>query len=609
MTAMPDTVRIGCGAGFWGDTPEGPKQLIRRGALDYLILDYLAEITMSILARMKAKDPAAGYATDFVTHVAGPLAGEIASSGVKIVTNAGGLNPAACRDALEAAFGAAGVHMKIALVHGDDLSDMADSLREANLREMASGAPLPDRLSSINAYLGALPIDEALADGADIVITGRVTDSALALGPLIHEFGWRAEDHDLLAAGSLAGHVLECGTQATGGIVTDWREVDGWDDMGFPIAICSGDGSFELTKPEGTGGRITRQGVAEQITYEVGDPAAYVLPDVICDFTQVKVEQAGPDRVRVSGARGRAPTGSYKVCATYADGYRATATMTVSGFQAGARAQATGEAILSRVSRLAAEAGFAPFGETLVEVLGTGAAFGIDPRDSDATEVVLRLSARHAEKAPLGLFGREIYPAATAMAQGLTGFAGGRPAPQPVIRLFSALLDKGAVDIEIDCDGTRRPVIVPGGDAAPPVSRAPERADAAPAGPAVTLPLVALAYGRSGDKGDIANIGLLARDPAFLPVLRREVTADRVKAQFAHVARGPVTRHDWPGLHGFNFVMERALGGGGIASLRNDPQGKGYAQALLMMPVSVPVDLVRAHPTLAAHAAKTEEPA
>ncbi|MEQ8898701.1 MAG: acyclic terpene utilization AtuA family protein [Roseovarius sp.] len=609
MTLRPETVRIGCGAGFWGDTPEGARQLIERGALDYMILDYLAEITMSILARMKAKDPAAGYATDFVTHVAGPLAQKIAESGVRIVTNAGGLNPAACRDALEAAFEAKGVSRKIALVLGDDLSDMADSLRAADLREMASGAPLPDRLSSINAYLGALPIAEALADGADIVITGRVTDSALALGPLIHEFGWRDTDHDLLAAGSLAGHVLECGTQATGGIVTDWQDVPGWNDMGFPIAICARDGSFELTRPEGTGGRITPLNVAEQITYEIGDPAAYVLPDVTCDFSQVTVEQAGPDRVRVSGARGHAPTGRYKVCATYADGYRATATMTISGPQAGARAQATGEAILSRVARLSSEAGFAPFDETLVEVLGTGAAFGHDPRESAATEVVLRLSARHADKGALGLFGREIYPAATAMAQGITGFAGGRPAPQPVIRLFSTLIDKDAIDIEIDLDGTRRPVIVRRGNATAPATQAPATASPAPTGPTETLPLIALACARSGDKGDIANIGLLARDPAFLPVLRREVTADRVKAHFAHFAHGPVTRYDWPGLHGFNFVMERALGGGGIASLRNDPQGKGYAQALLMMPVAVPADLLRAHPTLAAVAARTEEPA
>lgn len=609
MSRQPAKVRIGCGAGFWGDTPEGPRQLITRGDLDYLILDYLAEITMSILARMKAKDPGLGYATDFVTHVAGPLAREIAASGTKIVTNAGGLNPAACRDALEAAFAKAGVEMKVALVLGDDLSDTADRLRAAGLREMSSGAPLPDRLYSINAYLGAFPIAEALAAGADIVITGRVTDSALALGPLIHDFGWRSGDHDLLAAGSLAGHVLECGTQATGGIVTDWQDVPGWDDMGFPIAICAPDGSFELTKPEGTGGRITPQTVAEQITYETGDPSAYVLPDVICDFSQVRVEQTGPDRVRVSGARGRAPTGTYKVCATHADGYRSSATMTISGFEAAARAQATGEAILARVSRLAAEAGLAAFDETLVEVLGAGAAFGHDPRESDATEVVLRISARHADKAALGLFAREIYPAATAMAQGITGFAGGRPSPQPVIRLFSALVEKTAVEIEVDLAGQRQPVAVTTGSNAPAAHRATVDAEPASAGATVTLPLMAIAYGRSGDKGDIANIGLLARDADFLPVLRREVTAERVKARFAHVAKGPVTRYDWPGLHGFNFVMERALGGGGVASLRNDPQGKGYAQSLLMMPVSVPVSLAEAHPGLARYRTRMEEPA
>jgi hypothetical protein len=326
---MKKTVRIGCGAGFWGDSPDGPRQLVRAGGIDYLVLDYLAEITMSILARMKSKRADLGYATDFVTMVMQPLAKEIAEKRIRVVTNAGGVNPEACRDALAAVFKAAGVDLKIAVVRGDDLSGRLDGYRHGGIREMFSGAPLPERIASANAYLGAFPIAAALDSGADIVLTGRCVDSAIVLGPLIHEFGWKDSDYDLLSAGSLAGHVIECGAQATGGIVTDWRGVaTGWDNMGF------------------------------QIVYEVGDPAAYILPDVTCDWTGIKLEQSGKDRVLVSGAKGRAPTRSYKVSATYADGYRAAVTMMIAGRDAVEKAEAIGKAILRRSTRLMHEAGF-----------------------------------------------------------------------------------------------------------------------------------------------------------------------------------------------------------------------------------------------------------
>jgi len=301
-------VRIGCGAGFWGDSPEGAAQLVGSGRIDYLVLDYLAEITMSILARMKAKNPDAGYATDFATLVMKPLAQEIAEKRIKVVANAGGVNPGACRAALEAVLREEGVDLKVAVVEGDDLTPRADEFRRRGLRQISSEDPLPDRLISVNAYLGAMPIAAALDLGADVVLTGRCVDSALALGPLIHEFRWSADDHDRLSGGSLVGHVLECGAQATGGLFTDWRETaGGWSDMGFPIAECEADGAFVLTKPEGTGGLVSTATVAEQIVYEVGDPRAYLLPDVCCDWSRARLEQVGENRVRVSGARGRAP--------------------------------------------------------------------------------------------------------------------------------------------------------------------------------------------------------------------------------------------------------------------------------------------------------------
>ncbi len=591
---MKETVRIGCGAGFWGDSPEGPKQLVRRGGIDYLVLDYLAEITMSILARMKAKNPDLGYATDFVGAVMKPLAREIAEKRIRVVTNAGGVNPEACGRALEAVFRDAGVDLKVAVVKGDDLSDRLDRFREADVREMFSGAPLPERMASVNAYLGAFPIAAALDAGADVVVTGRCVDSAVTLGPLIHEFGWTPTDFDRLSAGSLAGHVLECGAQVTGGIFTDWRSVaDGWDDMGFPIAECGADGGFVVTKPEGTGGIVSTATVAEQIVYEVGDPAAYVLPDVACDWSGVHLEQVGPDRVRVSGARGRAPTPSYKVSATYADGYRATVTMMIAGREAAAKAEAVGRAILARCRRLMAEAGFADFAETSIEVLGAESSYGAASRARRTREVILKIGVRHHSRDALQIFAREIYPAATAMAQGLTGFAGGRPEPQPVIRLFSFLADKADIPVSVSAStGEEMPVArLPAQRRTRRAARPPlaaERAAVPDTGPRAHVPLIALAHGRSGDKGDIANIGVLARRPEFVAALRSALTPQAVRAYFAHYAKGEVERFDWPGLSGMNFMLHQGLGGGGIASLRHDPQGKALAQILMDFPVAVP---------------------
>ena len=588
---MSRTIRIGGGAAFWGDSPDAPAQLVRRGNVDYLVLDYLAEITMSILARMKAKNPEFGYAADFVTMVMKPLAKEIAEKRIKIVSNAGGVNPQACRAALESVCREAGVNLRIAVVEGDDLSSHAGEFAGRGLREMFTGAPFPERIASVNAYLGAGPIATALALGADVVVTGRCVDSALTLGPLMHAFGWSASDYDRLAAGSLAGHVLECGAQATGGLLTDWRlAAGGWDDMGFPIAECAEDGTFVVTKPEGTGGLVSPATVAEQIVYEVGDPAAYLLPDVSCDWSQVRVEPAGENRVRVSGAKGRAPTSSYKVCATYADGYRASVALMIAGREAAEKAVAVGRAVLSRSGRLMREAGFADFTETSVEMLGAETTYGANSRATAAREVILKIGVRHASADALKIFAREIFPAATAMAQGLTGVSGGRPEPQPVIRLFSFLIDKAEAParVRFGDEAVRVAAPAPAEEAAQPPAQPAEERPWLHNGPTAQVPLIAVAHGRSGDKGDNANIGVMARRAEFEPALREGLTAEAVRKYFAHYVKGPVERFDWPGLHGFNFLLHNALGGGGIASLRNDPQGKALAQALMDFPLPVP---------------------
>lgn len=583
-------VRIGCGAGFWGDSAEGPKQLVDSGAIDYLILDYLAEITMSLLARARAKDAALGYATDLPGVVA-RLAPQLKAQGIKLVTNAGGVNPQACKAAIEARLQALNIDLKVSIVTGDDLMPQVEALRSRDVREMFSGDAFPAQPWSANAYLGAFPIAAALDAGADIVLTGRCVDSALALGPLIHEFGWKADDYDLLSAGSLAGHVVECGAQATGGVSTDWREVaDDWDRMGFPIAECRADGDFVVTKPAGTGGRVVVDTVAEQIVYEIGDPAAYLLPDVTCDFTNVQLTQIGPDRVDVRGARGSAPTAQYKTSTTYQDGFRCSGTMLIGGVDAVAKAEAVAAAILKRTRRLMTEAGFADYRRTDVEVLGAEANWGANSRARGTREVLLKIAVHHDNAKALDVFGREFIPPATSMVQSITGFSGGRPSATPLVRLFSCLVDKSQVPIEVDGRPFEAPAVR---YQAAPAGSTPQRATATDAAPAVapaeaTVPLIQIAYGRSGDKGDSANIGVLARKPEYLPLLREQLTAAAVRAYLAHFVDGEVLRYDWPGLNGFNFLLTQALGGGGTASLRYDPQGKMLAQVLMDFPIRMP---------------------
>ncbi|HMJ98709.1 MAG TPA: acyclic terpene utilization AtuA family protein, partial [Reyranella sp.] len=342
---MAKTVRVGCHSGFWGDTETAAIQLVRHGNVDYLVSDYLAEVTMSIMAAQKLRNPQAGYATDFVSVVMAPLAREIADRKIKVITNAGGVNPQACRDAVLKACEAAGVTLKVAVVLGDDLLPRADELRKLDIREMDTGAELPQKIASMNAYLGGFPIARALDEGADVVITGRCVDSAVTLGALIHAFGWSMDDHDALAAGTLCGHIIECGAQCNGGNFTDWRLVPDYDNMGFPVAEVFSDGSFVLGKPDGTGGLITTATVAEQMLYEIGDPRAYIVPDVVCDFTGAIYEQVGKDKVRVSGAKGRPPTDTYKVSTTWPDGYKLSTIFMLGGRDAVAKGQHSADAI------------------------------------------------------------------------------------------------------------------------------------------------------------------------------------------------------------------------------------------------------------------------
>lgn len=588
-------VKIGCASGFWGDTNTAAFQLVHLTDINYLVFDYLSEITMSIMAKAKMVEPKHGYALDFVSRVMAPLLKKIAEKKIKVISNAGGVNPLACRDALQKIIKEYGLDLKVAVVLGDDLLPKHEQLKSQNIQEMFSGEALPEQVASSNAYLGAVAIRDALDLGADIVITGRVVDSAVVLAPLLHEYQWSLDDYDKLAQGSLAGHVIECGAQCTGGNFTDWQLVQGFDNMGFPVVEVSEDGSFVVTKPQGTGGLVSTATVAEQIVYEIGNPQAYLLPDVIADFSHVHLEQVGEHRVRVTGAKGQAPTTQYKVSATYPDGYRVLVSFLIAGREAPQKAQVIADAILTKCERVLAMRSVPPFSEKSVEILGIESTYGDHAKTLNSREVVVKIAVKHMFKEACMFFASEIAQASTGMAPALAGIVGGRPKASPVIKLFSFLIDKNQVNVEIDFDGQRYPIEIPQGVSTEQLLTLTAGENAVYQGDEIEVPLIEIAHARSGDKGNHSNIGVIARKADYLPWIRAALTEQSVASYMQHVLdaeKGRVIRYELPGLNALNFMLENALGGGGIASLRIDPQGKAFAQQLLDMPVKVPAHLL-----------------
>lgn len=601
--AAGHTVRIGGASGALIDSTIGAPQLIEHGQVDYLIFDYMAELATQMYAKAKELDPRAGYSAEFTESIWKDNVRSIAERGIRIVASAGGLNLERCGERMEQLARDAGVALKIALVEGDDLMALVGTADWDRLTDMFDGSRLPRaaQVTSVNAYLGGRAVAEALARGADVVVTGRVADSALALGILMHEFGWTEADHDLLAAGSIAGHIIECGPQATGGVFTDWEDVPDWANIGYPIVECSPDGTFFVTKPAGSGGICSIGTVSEQLLYEIGDPGRYILPDVICDVRNVRLTQAAEDRVQVSGVRGLPATATYKVCGTYTDGFRAVGVLPVVGVDAVAKAERQAAAVFERVNELLVRRGLPKLRTTYVEVLGAEASYGPRSRRRDSREVITKIVAEHDDRAALDIFSRELRTPIITMAPGNTGWFPGQPATAPVVRMFSFLLPKEQVGVSVRLAGERWsvPVPVPAQSDAPPAGPAAEPADDVGSDESVVeLPLVRLAWARSGDKGDQVNIAVIAREPAYLPYLRRALTSERVREFFAHdfagAAEPRVERFDVPGINAVNFLLHEVLGGGGLASVRLDAMGKGKAQQLLEFPVPVPRHIAEA---------------
>ncbi len=445
-------VRIANGQGFWGDSFTGPVRLVEEGPLDYLTLDYLAEVTMSIMQKMRQRDPQAGYATDF-PELLRRILPSCKKKGIKVIANAGGVNPKGCADAIRKIVGELGLKgVKIAIVEGDDILDRIPQLMEsgekfANLDNGAEISTVLDRITSANVYIGAKPIADALAQGADIVITGRATDPSLVVGPLIHEFGWSLDDFDKLAAGTVMGHILECGPQCTGGNYTKWREVKDFARIGWPVAEASADGSFVVTKHDNTGGLVNVETITSQLLYEMGDPHRYLGPDCTADFTTIKLDQVGKDRVKVSGIKGSAPTDTYKVSMSYANGYKISGALVVTGPDAVEKAKLCADIVFKRLAMYGLRV---PEEDRFVELVGMNVCYqGIVPAPEQPAEVLMRIGAKGKDKRLLAFLGRELAPLVTGGPPGITGFAAGRPTPSPIVGYWPALIDKKKISTNV----------------------------------------------------------------------------------------------------------------------------------------------------------------
>ena len=594
---MPaDRIVIANCGGFWGDDPTAARRQVEGGPVDYLVMDYLAEVTMAILQKQRQRKPEAGYATDFVTQLRDVLA-TCVERGIKVISNAGGVNPLACKAAVEKLADELGIgdRVRVGVVLGDDIYDRLDDLIDGGetLANMDTGRPLADERANVlsaNVYLGAAPVVKALELGANVVITGRVTDTGVTLAPMIYEFGWAADDWNRLAAGIVAGHIIECGTQCTGGNFTDWHKVKSYSNLGFPLVEVVPDGTFTVTKHPGTGGLVSVHTVSEQLLYEMGTPQ-YLAPDCIARFDSVRLTQDGPDRVRVSGIVGEPPPEKLKVSISFSHGYRAFGRLIVSGPDALAKAE--------KVAQIFWESAGGPelYEDASTQYVAWSATHP-SLTDSEPSEIVVQVAVRDADEKKINSrFGVQVVPRVLGSVPGITYFADmGRPRASDVVGYWPALISRTAVpmrvvvgDEEVDVPYLDLDSAAPAGAAFTPES--PPRPSGG-GGPTVKVPLSRLCLARSGDKGDTCNVGVLARSAAIYGWMVENLTPAFVKERFAGICKGDVDRHEVPNLGACNFLLHESLGGGGTMSLLLDAQGKTYAQYLLATEVEVETALL-----------------
>jgi hypothetical protein len=595
---MPaDRIVIANCGGFWGDDPTAARRQVDGGPVDYLVMDYLAEVTMAILQKQRQRKPEMGYATDFLTQLRDVLPACV-ERGIKVISNAGGVNPLACKAAVEKLAGELGIgdQVRVGVVLGDDIYGHLDDLIGAgeSLDNMETGRPLTDERANVlsaNVYLGAAPVVKALELGANIVITGRVTDTGVTLAPMIHEFGWAADDWNRLAAGIVAGHIIECGTQCTGGNFTDWQKVKSFSNLGYPLVEATPDGDFTVTKHPGTGGIVSVHSISEQLLYEMGAPQ-YLAPDCIARFDSIRLTQDGPDRVKVSGIVGEPPPEKLKVSVSFSHGYRAFGRLVVTGPDTLAKAE--------RVAQLVWESagGTDLYEDTATQFLAWNATHP-PLTDAEPSEIMVQLAVRDADSDKINnRFGVQVVPRVLGSVPGITVLADqGRPRASDVVGYWPALIARSSVpmrvvvgDDEADVPHLDLASAAPAGPAFTP--EAPPAPTGNGGGATVRVPLSRLCLARSGDKGDTCNVGVLARSEAIHAWMVEHLTEAFVKERFAGVCKGEVERHEVANLLAVNFLLHESLGGGGTMSLILDAQGKTYAQYLLATEVEVPSALL-----------------
>lgn len=594
---MKKIIKIGNAGGYWGDDLSAMKRQLEGGKLDYITMDFLAEITMSILQRQKDKNPELGYASDFLSQMKEclPL---IVKNNVKIISNAGGINPIGLAEKIIELAKSVNLKIKVGVVDGDDIKGDIESLvskgeKFKNMETQESFKAVKDRISSANVYLGADPVVKALEQGCNIIVTGRVTDTGITLAPMIYEFGWALDDWDKMASGIIAGHIIECGAQSSGGNITDWQEVKSFDNIGYPIIEMEASGDFTVTKHPKTGGMVSEKTVKEQLVYEMGDPSNYITPDGVACFNTIQVEDKGKNRVRVSGIKGKPSTDMFKISMSYDDGWKAAGSLLVSGPDVYKKSKAIAKTIWKKLDY--------KYQASSTSMVGAGSIWPESIRGEEPTEIFLNFGVRDNNKEKVNLFGKTLPALILSGPSGMAVTSGGRPRPSAVVAYWPALMKKenvGSRVLTFDCDGNKTKKLVsftyPDQSIAynvkPPRLKKNDLAKFA--SKVKEVKLRELCYARSGDKGDTCNIGLVARNEVAYFWIMKNISASVVKKFFKGITFGKVKRFELDNLLALNFLLGETLGGGGTLSLMTDPQGKTLSQALLEMKVKVPVKIL-----------------